>query len=101
MTSRRLRSLLDNRKYKITQNIIKSNCHCSVFIMPPQKVYKQHPYYKATGKIPGDLYYQGKIVKLGDRMEDVESDNAEGADVPQVSSTYTCLSRLYFTQLGL
>ena len=62
--------------------------------MPPRTEYEQNKVYKATGKIPGDLYWQGKIIKLGVRKENVESDNSEGAEVPQVSSTYTCLSRL-------
>jgi hypothetical protein len=67
--------------------------------MPPRQEYEHQKDFKASGKIPGDFYWQGKIIKLGVRMDDVESDNAEGADVPQVSLTYTCLSSWYFTRL--
>jgi hypothetical protein len=49
--------------------------------MPPHQEYEQQKDFKATGKIPGDRYWQAKIIKLGVRMEDVESNNAEGADV--------------------
>ena len=61
-----------------------------MFIMPPQEEYEQNKYFKQCGKISGDLYWQGRIVKLGLRNEDVDPDNAVAVDVPEVSPT--CMS---------
>ena len=65
--------------------------------MPPLKEYKQNEYFKQCGKIPGDLYWQGRIVKLGQRKEDVDSDNVAAVDVPQVSPT--CMSVRFVFEL--
>jgi hypothetical protein len=58
--------------------------------MPPRKEYEQNEYFKKHGRIPGDLYWQGKIVKLGLRKENAVSDKVAGKNLPQVSPT--CMS---------
>ncbi|KIM34655.1 hypothetical protein M413DRAFT_14961 [Hebeloma cylindrosporum] len=51
--------------------------------MPPRHEYEHDRTFKQTGTIPGDLYWQARVVKLGERKEDVDSDNEEAADVPK------------------
>lgn len=58
----------------------------SVFIMPPKEEYQQHEYYKKHHEIPGDVYWQGRIVKLGCKKEDVAgAHKAAAAKLPKVS----------------
>jgi hypothetical protein len=52
--------------------------------MPPREEYEQNKHFKQCGKIPGDLYWQGRIVKLGLRNKDVDPDTVY---VPEVSPT--------------
>jgi len=54
--------------------------------MPPQKEYEEDEFFKKYGRIPGHLYWQGRIVNLGRRKEDVDSDKA-AVDLPEVSPT--------------
>jgi hypothetical protein len=67
-----------------------------VFIQPPWTEYAQTEYYKRHGKIPGDLFWQGRIVKLGQRRKD----SAAAAALPEVSPKSTFFN-LYFNLIGL
>ncbi|KAF8173125.1 hypothetical protein BJ912DRAFT_932123 [Pholiota molesta] len=49
----------------------------SVFIQPPPGVYNHDAQYKKRRKIPGHLYWQGKIIHLGQRKEELGSDDGE------------------------
>ena len=61
--------------------------------------YTQNKHFKKCGKIPGDLYWQGRIAKLGLRKEDADPDNTNMAmpvDIPEVSLTTTFVQFVFY-----
>lgn len=76
-----------------------SNYGCSVFIQPPREEYANNKYFKRYGKIPGDVYWQGRIAKLGSRKKDADPDNTNTAtpvDMPEVSPTTTFVQFVFY-----
>ncbi|KAF8899745.1 hypothetical protein CPB84DRAFT_1747695 [Gymnopilus junonius] len=53
----------------------------SIFIMPLEEVYRNLPHFKKYGTIPGDVYWQGKVLKLGERKAEVLNSRK---DVPKM-----------------
>ncbi|PPQ73546.1 hypothetical protein CVT25_011245 [Psilocybe cyanescens] len=51
----------------------------SVFVKPPREVYIHTTQYKKKREISGDMYWQGKIIHLGKRKDELDSDD-EGED---------------------
>lgn len=49
--------------------------------MPQESEYKNDKYFKKNKVISGDMYWQGKVIKLGCRKEEVDPNDGDSPKV--------------------
>ena len=80
---KRLKLTLEIRKYSASllfteRTVLYSS---SVLVMPDEAEYKDSEYYKKHKTLSGDMYYQGRVARLGLRKREDDS-------LPEVREQY-------------